>query len=336
MGQQGSVRRGARGARFSFFFRLGACMSAWGADVSSAGVLGALGKTFASATSSDASGASPFVKIASSAPLLGGSEAWNRLSECFHSAVEATAPMTQHCIGARSANVVRLAHADPLGLSTMAGHTYVGQSSKISGAVTLVQSGVSKAFLAATHAVVGTQVWPVLSSCALAGGAVCLLQQCGVYEEDGEDMEGDENKKKLGLMRFIPHSITFTAVTDSFMAGVVLNSWGLPLHVPLRAWILGGIVLSVPTTWLVHKYSRMKKSTRAGIVMELLALAGSFAWLAWGTVLLTHSPEATATEVPLLFWSSFVQCMFAWSCVSTGIFFMIITTVVSILIGTKN
>mmetsp|Transcript_8527 Transcript_8527/g.9625 ORF Transcript_8527/g.9625 Transcript_8527/m.9625 type:complete len:120 (+) Transcript_8527:21-380(+) len=113
------------------------------------------------------------------------------------------------------------------------------------------------------------------------------------------------------------------------MAGIAVHSIGQALAVPLRTWVMGGILLSLPSSWAIHNVVK-QKGIRSGFIVESAAVAASFVWLSWGTVLLSSFPQGMHT-CPLLWWACFGQCVLTWSCISITVFALILTTLLSLL-----
>eukprot|EP00747_Dinoflagellata_sp_TGD_P196075 gnl/TRDRNA2_/TRDRNA2_65719_c0_seq1.p1 gnl/TRDRNA2_/TRDRNA2_65719_c0~~gnl/TRDRNA2_/TRDRNA2_65719_c0_seq1.p1 ORF type:complete len:286 (-),score=49.52 gnl/TRDRNA2_/TRDRNA2_65719_c0_seq1:89-946(-) len=169
-----------------------------------------------------------------------------------------------------------------------------------------------------------TGIGVAVSSMGLAGLFRVYGWPC--CEAEGSDDEDDEQRK--GVLRFVPTGLTAVAISDSFMAGVLLHSISAPIAVPLRTWVFGSLLLSYPTTWVIN-YVVDKHGIRFGFVCEIGALSAAFAWLAWGTVLLSQSSPAAA---PLLWWACFAHCILTWSWLTTPTVCMVISTVVSLLL----
>merc|ERR1719180_625117 len=101
------------------------------------------------------------------------------------------------------------------------------------------------------------------------------------------------------------------AAVDIYMGSVLLRSIPLVIDVPLKKWVLAGLVLSFPSSALVDRVSRTQ-SFRAGFLTETALCAASLAWLAHGTQLVSNA-DLAITNAPLLWWSCYTLCILAWS-----------------------
>lgn len=165
-----------------------------------------------------------------------------------------------------------------------------------------------------------------------SAGLVGLMHACGFFstsEKDEHPQEGEEAKDQRQSHWVLPVAIRFCAVTDCCMAGIVVHSVGQFVAVPLRTWVLGGLLLSFPVSWLVRKLVE-RFGFRRGFFLESAAVAAAFAWLSWGTSLLIQYPQGMHTA-PLLWWTVFGQCVLTWSCLSVAVSAMILTTVLALL-----
>mmetsp|Transcript_27468 Transcript_27468/g.68959 ORF Transcript_27468/g.68959 Transcript_27468/m.68959 type:complete len:168 (-) Transcript_27468:81-584(-) len=166
---------------------------------------------------------------------------------------------------------------------------------------------------------------------SLTAGAIAFFHRYWDVEEDSaESADAPHNQ---GSMTFIPRILKVTALSDSYMVGCLLGSIHQPLTVPLRTWVVGGLLLSFPATALTH-YVTKRWGVRTGFVVEVAIMGAGFLWLSYGTMLLS-SASGDVRTAPLLWWSCFVQCIFTWSLMTTGIASMILMTVLSLLISSK-
>merc|ERR1712007_190669 len=118
------------------------------------------------------------------------------------------------------------------------------------------------------------------------------------------------------------------------MVGAIAQTLGVPIDIPLRTWAVGGLLLSFPTSWLVDAIVK-KDGVRWGFALELVNVAASYAWLTWGTVLLSTS-QGAERAVPLLWWTSFAQCILSWSIMTTAIASMVLMTVLTLLLNSQK
>uniref|UniRef100_A0A7S1S028 Uncharacterized protein n=1 Tax=Alexandrium catenella TaxID=2925 RepID=A0A7S1S028_ALECA len=158
------------------------------------------------------------------------------------------------------------------------------------------------------------------------------MMQTGLFAAREGDDSSDEKESIEDArvsMWAVPMSLRFCALTDCCMAGIVVHSLGQPLAVPLRMWVLGGLVLSFPMSKAVRAVVE-EYGFREGFILESGAVVAGVAWLSWGSSLLLISPHGVHTA-PLLWWSCFGQCVLLWSCTSAVASAMLLTTVLSLL-----
>mmetsp|Transcript_37609 Transcript_37609/g.117187 ORF Transcript_37609/g.117187 Transcript_37609/m.117187 type:complete len:249 (-) Transcript_37609:207-953(-) len=148
-------------------------------------------------------------------------------------------------------------------------------------------------------------------------------------EQGSESSEERDEADNRTTTKMLAVSIPACALTDSIMAGIIVQSIGQAIAVPLRTWAVGGLLLSFPVSFLVRRVVK-QHGIRCGFVLESAATVVAFSWLSWGTMLLCNFPEG-AHIVPLLWWSSFGQCAVMWSVTTVSASTMIITTVLSLL-----
>lgn len=187
-------------------------------------------------------------------------------------------------------------------------------------------SALADSAVGALHGVSASSLGAVTVSASACG----LMRYCGLV---GGDRSEEEEEPARGLLSIVPTALTICGIADACMLGVLVGSVGVPLAVPLRLWVLGGIALSFPTTWLIHHVVR-QKGLRAGFLLESAAIGASLMWLSWGTKLLSIAPDLVQTA-PLLFWACFVQCIFSWTWIVISITVMVLTTVLSLLLSSK-
>jgi len=124
---------------------------------------------------------------------------------------------------------------------------------------------------------------------AVSCGAYSVMRWWGLFGTEEEEEEDDELRVFRGPMRVVPSALGLCAFSDCFVATVVVQSLGTPLPIPLRTWVVGGILLGFPGTVLVDKVVQ-KDGVRYGFCLEVLMVAAAYGWLPWGTVLLSNSP----------------------------------------------
>lgn len=146
-----------------------------------------------------------------------------------------------------------------------------------------------------------------------------------------EANEDGEHEEKSGFPYYVPIGMTLLAAADIYMGGVLLHSIPFIIDVPLKKWIVGGLLLSYPASMLVDRVAKTV-SFRAGFQMETALSVAAFVWLAKGTSWVSSSSLAMI-NAPLLWWSCYLLCVLCWSALGTLLFFMIFTTVLSIVYG---
>lgn len=141
-------------------------------------------------------------------------------------------------------------------------------------------------------------------------------------------------EKRSGFPYVIPMGMSIIAAIDIYMGGVLLHSIPLLIDTPLKTWVAGGLLLSMPTSALVERVAD-RMGFRAAFLIETAFTLASFIWLALGTMWVSDSSLAL-TNAPLLWWSCYFSCIAAWSAFGTIIFCMIFTTVLSLMFGHKS
>eukprot|EP00928_Gymnodinium_smaydae_P038327 TRINITY_DN26461_c0_g1_i1.p1 TRINITY_DN26461_c0_g1~~TRINITY_DN26461_c0_g1_i1.p1 ORF type:complete len:525 (+),score=102.29 TRINITY_DN26461_c0_g1_i1:59-1576(+) len=89
---------------------------------------------------------------------------------------------------------------------------------------------------------------------ALEQGSSSFLRQPAIaaidFTEGGKDDEGDP---PTGWAKVIPRTLRIFAVTDLLTVAVLMFTSGSICDQPLRLWLIGGLLLGFPVTWLVNK-----------------------------------------------------------------------------------
>jgi len=155
-----------------------------------------------------------------------------------------------------------------------------------------------------------------------------------LFRSETDAAEDVEQEEVSGFPYVVPLGMTILAAVDIYMGGVLLHSIPLVVDVPLKRWIVGGLLLSYPASMLVDRVAKTI-SFRAGFLTETALSVAAFAWLAQGTAWVSESSLSMVTA-PLLWWSCYLLCVLCWSALGTLIFFMIFTTVLSIVCGDKR
>lgn len=175
----------------------------------------------------------------------------------------------------------------------------------------IFSGGISLAYKAVST--LGTCVRAVDTPAAAVGFGL-ILHRWWEFEEGEDESNGSEGSP---MMRMTAHFMKFTVVHDSFMAGLLVKSIGLPLEAHLRTWVVGGLILSLPASYLVQVLTN-RYGIRTAFGAECLLSAASFLWLSAGLDLLNRHPHLMH-QAPLLFWSCFVSCLGSWTVLSFSI-----------------
>jgi len=187
----------------------------------------------------------------------------------------------------------------------------------------------------------------LVSPSSVAGAAAFVgtlggLHSFGIFKVPkwlcGEE-EQEEQREATGFNCSIRPSIALICFSDALTSAALFSSIGAPLDVPLRTFAVGSLALSFPATWFTDSVARYwqamtGETSRGGVLAEMIVTAGAFAWLAFGTHLISITQNAGQTA-PLLFWNSFIQCSAAWSCLTFAILALIISTVLTLSMGQK-
>lgn len=191
-------------------------------------------------------------------------------------------------------------------------------------------SAVSAAAPVVTQAGIPARACELL---AAGAAAYCALSKYGIglmekrADELNEDEEEEGTVRRWTDLRIYPIMFSAFAVSDIFKITALVDSIGAPLAVPLRAFAIGGLLLSFPTDFAVA-WAKKNAGFRKALFIELAACTVSLFWLTWGTHLLSVSP-GDAVTAPLLFWSCFVHCVLTWSGFSSIIAITILSSAVT-------
>ena len=147
-------------------------------------------------------------------------------------------------------------------------------------------------------------------------------------------------EETLGVFANIPFALNMLAVIDGLALVAVVASYpwfgGAVCDAPLRAWLMGGLLLGFPASAFVDRVGRHSAGGfRGAFVAELVLTAISFAWLAIGTSWLTQA--RTCMDVsPFLWWTCYTLNVSMWSLLGTMIFFVVISTVISTVMDVNS
>jgi len=230
-------------------------------------------------------------------------------------------------IGVREMAISGLSLDSIAGASTAAS-TGVGHATFSSNGAALVNAlGVEK-IAVLTKAAAGAcaaNALPLIGTTTLCFGGYMIVSSGWFSKASVQDDEDDDFPPTL-KWTVTRNTLRFCALTDSVMAGIVVSSLGNPIAAPLRMWVLGGLVLAFPTSFLVSRIAE-RSSFRIGFLAELFALTVSFAWLYYGTLLLINSSSTLDTS-SLLWILSMVQSGLAWSLICMIAIILITATAV--------
>eukprot|EP00971_Amphidinium_carterae_P220467 4376708-Amphidinium_carterae.1 len=192
-----------------------------------------------------------------------------------------------------------------------------------------IAGGVTTAATALADHVSELQVYLGTGFAAAAGTGAIVTDCFGLFRDSEEDSDEEDDSFKRGSFIVVPAAMRICAGIDTFKGAVLLWSLGTPLQVPLKTWVLGGILLSYPITALIRTTSR-RHGHRAAFVVEVAAVTAGFVWLSWGTVLLASNPDIVVVA-PLLFWTCFTEAALAWSWLGASVGCMVSLTVLSVV-----
>jgi hypothetical protein len=100
-------------------------------------------------------------------------------------------------------------------------------------------------------------------------------------------------------------------------------------------WVVGGLLLGFPTTWLVDSV-RHEYSFRSAFVVELIMVIASFLWLCYGGATIFNGVSACIDSIAPLWWLSYTTSVLSLSLAGTVIFCMVVTTVLSLIYGSAQ
>lgn len=141
----------------------------------------------------------------------------------------------------------------------------------------------------------------------------------------------DVDPAQLGIYANLPKAINLMLAVDVFAAAVLLLWHASPCDKPLKLWLLVGVLFGFPASGLVDRVAHYG-GFRTGFVCELVLTALSFAWCATGTYWLTQSVTCMDTA-PMIWWTCYTLNVCMWSVLGTMIFFVIVSTVITTVLG---
>jgi hypothetical protein len=146
-----------------------------------------------------------------------------------------------------------------------------------------------------------------------------------------------ESTAKGGFSTVVPKAMLVFLVLDLLSIVLARQSSLNPCvsKLGIIQWVIGGILLGFPTTWLVdsvkHEYS-----FRAAFVTELAFVIASFLWLCYGGATVFNAVSACVDSIAPLWWLSYATSVLSLSVAGTVIFCMIVTTVLSLIYGSTQ
>jgi hypothetical protein len=155
-----------------------------------------------------------------------------------------------------------------------------------------------------------------------------------LHADDGEPKPviSDSSASTFGTV--VPRTMFVFLVLDILSIVLVRQSLLNPCTSKLfiAQWMIGGILLGFPATWLVDSV-RAEYSFRSAFLLELVFLAISFLWLCFGGARIFNVVSACVDTIAPLWWLSYVSSVLSLSLAGTVIFGMIVTTVLSLIYG---
>jgi len=145
------------------------------------------------------------------------------------------------------------------------------------------------------------------------------------------------SRNTTGFNTVVPRSMFVFLVLDLLSIFLVKQSIANACTGKLfiNQWVIGGLALGFPGSWLVDSLRR-ESSFRAAFILELVLLFISFLWLCYGGATVFNTVSACVDSIAPLWWLSYVTSVLSLSVAGTVIFCMIVTTVLSLIYGSKQ
>ena len=161
-----------------------------------------------------------------------------------------------------------------------------------------------------------------------------------------QSVDADKNGKQAPSPASLSSSAFGTVVPRAMFVFLVLDILSIVLvrqsllnpctsKLFIAQWMIGGILLGYPATWLVDSV-RQEYSFRSAFVTELVFVAISFMWLCFGGARIFNVVSACVDTIAPLWWLSYVSSVLSLSVAGTVIFAMIVTTVLSLIYGSTT
>ncbi|OII77716.1 hypothetical protein cand_015320 [Cryptosporidium andersoni] len=143
-----------------------------------------------------------------------------------------------------------------------------------------------------------------------------------VYDTDSNFKQHTSDLKKLSLVIF--------ALFDLVYCGVLIYSYRSVCDAPLKSWLIGAILLSIPATKVI---SVIESTFGHGfaVIGEISLFVASFLWFTLGTVWVNTSLVCQSTA-PALWWTVFITVSTVWFFVAGLAFSLIGITVYHMII----
>eukprot|EP00913_Durusdinium_trenchii_P027962 g26218.t1 len=150
----------------------------------------------------------------------------------------------------------------------------------------------------------------------------------------GEEDQDQNQREVNGFNCSIRPSIAMICLSDALTSAAIFSSIGVPLDVPWGKSTSENLCCGNAGV-ARHCQAFGQSASRGGIMAEMMATAGAFCWLSFGTHLMSISHNA-GQNAPLLFWNTFIQCTAAWSCLTFAMLTLIVSTVLTLSMGQKQ
>eukprot|EP00929_Paragymnodinium_shiwhaense_P023634 TRINITY_DN14759_c0_g2_i4.p1 TRINITY_DN14759_c0_g2~~TRINITY_DN14759_c0_g2_i4.p1 ORF type:complete len:306 (-),score=31.64 TRINITY_DN14759_c0_g2_i4:486-1403(-) len=171
----------------------------------------------------------------------------------------------------------------------------------------------------------------------VAAGSTAALRWLGFFvpeeqEADPDEEPGTMEAHKRTFLRHLPSALMVTAFSDIFVATTLVTSWpALVVPSPLHIWAAGSLLLSFPATRLVSLVAN-RSDVRTAFSAETCLSAASFAWLTYGTyVLSSPSIVSQAAHHPLLYWICLTHTGASWVVITLSVNTVLTLTIISVV-----
>lgn len=157
------------------------------------------------------------------------------------------------------------------------------------------------------------------------------------WEQPPASSSSSETKGKSGFASIVPRAMTVFLIFDVLLMVIAKQSSlnACVSKLGIVRWVLGGILLGFPATWLVDSV-RHEYSFRHAFVTEMFLLLGSFVWLCYGGSMIFNAVNACVDTIAPLWWLSYASSVLSLSVAGTVIFCMVVTTVLSLIYGSAT